>query len=358
MKPKIKQIIMHNNITNTYKNRFQFISKYFNHISMYFDRINVSYNRIAKIFLILLFFGSGNLSAQKYFVKNQYLINDFLLNPAFAGIKKRTDIMLLHRQQWVGIEDSPNTTTLSANGYIGDNAGIGGIFHYDENGYNYNYGASAAYAYHLRFNRDYYNWLSFGLASNVNYSGIDLKDIKQDVFDHVLNNTDGYWEWNFTFGFFYQLKDFRTSLSINNFLTTKPSTLDQHYEPHRKGNASILCRYKLGNEINIFIPGVMYRASFDMFEQEYNINLKYIHHTQSTTLKTYAMGVSYQDYTSKGWRQDRSVHLFVEFKFPKFALTYANNIEFNTFQTFNSGSHTIGISYYFPDITKTCFCFE
>lgn len=44
----------------------------------------------------------------------QYLINQYILNPAITGIENYTDIKLSHRHQWVGLQDAPVTTYFSA----------------------------------------------------------------------------------------------------------------------------------------------------------------------------------------------------------------------------------------------------
>jgi type IX secretion system PorP/SprF family membrane protein len=40
----------------------------------------------------------------------QYILNQYILNPAITGIENYTDVKLSHRQQWVGINDAPVTT--------------------------------------------------------------------------------------------------------------------------------------------------------------------------------------------------------------------------------------------------------
>ncbi len=40
----------------------------------------------------------------------QYLMNQYIINPALTGIENYTDIKLSHRHQWVGIMDAPVTT--------------------------------------------------------------------------------------------------------------------------------------------------------------------------------------------------------------------------------------------------------
>jgi type IX secretion system PorP/SprF family membrane protein len=49
----------------------------------------------------------------------QYILNNFIINPAVAGIENYTDIKLSHRHQWVGLEDAPVTTYATIHGSIG-----------------------------------------------------------------------------------------------------------------------------------------------------------------------------------------------------------------------------------------------
>ena len=47
---------------------------------------------------------------------SQYLLNDYVLNPAIAGSKDYFEAKSNHRFQWVGITDAPRTFILSMNG--------------------------------------------------------------------------------------------------------------------------------------------------------------------------------------------------------------------------------------------------
>eukprot|EP01035_Chromulina_nebulosa_P056849 gene56849-77913_t len=49
----------------------------------------------------------------------QYILNNYIINPAVAGIENYTDIKASHRHQWVGIQDAPVTTYLTIHGSIG-----------------------------------------------------------------------------------------------------------------------------------------------------------------------------------------------------------------------------------------------
>ena len=40
----------------------------------------------------------------------QYILNQYIINPALTGIENYVDVKASHRLQWVGIQDAPVTT--------------------------------------------------------------------------------------------------------------------------------------------------------------------------------------------------------------------------------------------------------
>ena len=49
----------------------------------------------------------------------QYILNNYILNPALSGIENYTDVKLSGRRQWVGLEGAPQTFYVSVHGPIG-----------------------------------------------------------------------------------------------------------------------------------------------------------------------------------------------------------------------------------------------
>src|SRR5688572_14103886 len=49
----------------------------------------------------------------------QYILNNYIINPALTGIENYTDIKLSHRHQWVGLQDAPVTTYFTIHKAIG-----------------------------------------------------------------------------------------------------------------------------------------------------------------------------------------------------------------------------------------------
>ena len=68
-----------------------------------------------KRLLMCLCFGSSLLtaSAQQKPHYTQYVLNNYIINPALTGIENYTDIKISHRHQWVGFQDAPVTTYLT-----------------------------------------------------------------------------------------------------------------------------------------------------------------------------------------------------------------------------------------------------
>lgn len=50
---------------------------------------------------------------------SQYVLNNFVLNPALSGIENYTDVKLSHRHQWAGFEGAPVTTYFTIHGALG-----------------------------------------------------------------------------------------------------------------------------------------------------------------------------------------------------------------------------------------------
>ena len=100
--------------------------------------------------LYILIFLSITASSQQLPQLSQYMINDFSVNPAIAGMEDYYQIKTSVRNQWVGINDAPKTTLLSIYGRSSDNVGLGGSVFNDQVGPTSRSGASLTYAYHFK----------------------------------------------------------------------------------------------------------------------------------------------------------------------------------------------------------------
>ncbi|NII27887.1 type IX secretion system membrane protein PorP/SprF [Pseudoflavitalea sp. X16] len=71
------------------------------------------------VFVLLALSLYKPVSAQQKPHYTQYILNQYIINPALTGIENYTDIKISHRHQWAGIQDAPVTTYLTLHTPIG-----------------------------------------------------------------------------------------------------------------------------------------------------------------------------------------------------------------------------------------------
>lgn len=71
------------------------------------------------LFFVVLVSGLLPAAAQQRPHYTQYILNNYILNPALSGIENYTDVKLSMRDQWVGLKGAPKTTYFSIQAPIG-----------------------------------------------------------------------------------------------------------------------------------------------------------------------------------------------------------------------------------------------
>lgn len=69
-------------------------------------------------FLLMLIGMVVVAQAQQRPYYTQYIMNNYIINPAVAGIENYWDVKASHRVQWVGLQDAPVTTYITAHGRL------------------------------------------------------------------------------------------------------------------------------------------------------------------------------------------------------------------------------------------------
>lgn len=72
--------------------------------------------RLVKFMIVFCSLVSVAASAQQRPYYTQYIMNNYIINPAVAGIENYWDVKASHRMQWVGLQDAPVTTYLTIHG--------------------------------------------------------------------------------------------------------------------------------------------------------------------------------------------------------------------------------------------------
>ena len=121
----------------------------------------------------------------------QYMYNTMSINPAYAGTRDILSANLLYRSQWIGIEGSPQTQSLTIHSPIEDGLmGLGLNVLNDQVGPVSETSVSGTYSYILPLNR--YTSISFGVNAGAELFNIDFTEL--NVFDqqdpNFQNNID------------------------------------------------------------------------------------------------------------------------------------------------------------------------
>lgn len=126
--------------------------------------------------------------AQQGVQYTQYLDNPLFYNPAYAGSRDMMNFTLLHRQQWVGFEGAPVSTSFSMHTPLKyENLGLGLSFLNDRFGpLNINW-INLDMSYSLKFKK-HNGQLSFGVKGGINVLNGDIAGLtKETQDDNVLN---------------------------------------------------------------------------------------------------------------------------------------------------------------------------
>ncbi len=262
--------------------------------------------------IVLCCFLNPLLSQQKPHY-TQYILNQYIVNPALTGIENYIDVKLSHRHQWVGIQDAPVTTYLSVHGAIGKSDfrttatsfempgenprgkryweeytapaphhGVGIQVINDVTGPLSNFSAYGTYAYHLGLSPR--TSLSAGFGVGINRYGIDATkldygDVTVDpaVYSSgILNRT----RLDMMAGLYLYSSDYFIGLSAQQVVPQKIDFSNKYIRektgrsvPHLFATAGY--RFLLGADFNL-IPSLMVKYVNPLPTQiEGNIKLQY-----------------------------------------------------------------------------------
>lgn len=134
------------------------------------------------IFLITPAFGQLNPMGSVYY-QNQYLIN-----PAMAGLEPTLNINTALKVQWIGVEGGPRIQYLTADyGLPNEKVGVGASLYNESAGVINKIRGTISYAYHLPLNNGS-SFFDFGLSTGIVNESINLDKAKGDLSDDVITS--------------------------------------------------------------------------------------------------------------------------------------------------------------------------
>lgn len=173
-------------------------------------------NNICFISLIFLFCGFLAYGQQDP-LYSQYNYNMNVINPAYAGSKGVLSLAILGRSQWVGIEGSPRTLTLSLHSPVGKSVGLGLNLVSDRVGPVRETNVFGDFSFTIVTSET--SRLAFGLKAGL--TSLQVNVLSANEQNDPLNVPVDKTAPNFGAGVYYYAERFYAGFSIPNFLKTR-----------------------------------------------------------------------------------------------------------------------------------------
>jgi len=122
------------------------------------------------IFIAVVIIYSGT-QAQQDPQFNQYIFNQLIINPAYAGTKEYINLSATYSTQWLGFAGAPSTQTVSYDASVARNTGLGLHVINDKIGAQTQQGVFGSYAHRVKLSDDF--TLSLGLAAGASHYSLD-----------------------------------------------------------------------------------------------------------------------------------------------------------------------------------------
>lgn len=303
------------------------------------------------LFHILLVVCPLLIKAQNEVTYSQYMFNNLLVNPAYAGYKEDININLLSRNQWVGIKGAPTTQSLIADGafFHNKNVGLGLSILNDRVGIQGQTSIMANYAYRLPVGEQ--GRLSFGVGVGaIQFSLNGDRAIVGDQTDINFSGSQNYLSPDAKIGVHYSDDVFYAGLSANNLLTTALSKNNQRANyvalPHVHMFLTVGAIINVNESVKMK-PSLMLRDDPQSMGN-FDINASFLFKDVLWLGGSYRVGVDMWKNTNNlnaTFQQNSLVGLVEVFVAKQFRVGYAYDYSLSDLNSYSSGSHEISLGF-------------
>jgi type IX secretion system PorP/SprF family membrane protein len=285
--------------------------------------------------LVMLFFGLAN--AQQQTVYTNYLLNQYLYNPAYAGVEEGTKFNAGFRNQWLGFDGAPKTLMLTGYGNLKKKPkmAIGGIVTTERIGLLQRTAFYGTYSYHLKINKK--AAINFGLGVGGIQHKVRVYDARPYDKDDSYLSSDVLRAFAFdaNAGFYFYTKNFFLGFS------------DQQMP-----NAKILWANSIGRNTNHFYAYTGYNFSLDK-KREWIIQPSLLVRTNSPAPYQWELHtrVIYNEMIWAGlsYRHKSSACAMLGCNLDKrYTFGYSYDYTLTDLSNYSSGSHEIMLAYLIP----------
>jgi type IX secretion system PorP/SprF family membrane protein len=290
----------------------------------------------SKIRLMLyccLLFAGNSLKAQQEPMYSEYMFNMCHINPAYAGNRATDNITALYRKQWIGIEGSPATASLSWDKRAeGSNVGYGLQIYNDQLGIEATSGIQAFYSFRIPFEKSF---LSFGLSGGVlNYRAAFSRVLTTQSGDPVFQEDVNGLLPTAGFGMLYATDNWYMGLSVPALFETKINVNNSQVVSSANNHYFLTGGYIFdASDVLKLKPSILLKAVKGApLEYDFNMN--------AWIQDIIGLGISYRT-------NDALVAMFDIQVSTEFRLGYAYDYTISNLKPFSKGTHELMLRYEF-----------
>ncbi|KAA6431090.1 type IX secretion system membrane protein PorP/SprF [Rufibacter glacialis] len=214
------------------------------------------------VIILITMFTAGSGWAQHRSQFSQYIFNQLVINPAYAGSKETLTLNAFHRTQWVGLRGAPNTQTFSIDG-LTRNKHLGLGFHatrdeiFAQNRKNIEVDAA------VKLPVSETGVLSFGLAAGVSHFAVNGSKLitgnDQEDPAVISAQKETTWSPSLKAGIFFHTERFYAGVSVTDLLGIDK---DINYDPERHYFFNVGYVADISHNIKVK-PSIMLKENFD-----------------------------------------------------------------------------------------------
>jgi type IX secretion system PorP/SprF family membrane protein len=219
--------------------------------------------RLNKIFLVgILILLAHSLSAQQPQVYNQFFMNPYMYNPAYAGVEGHTVLFVMHRNQWTNIEDAPKVSHVSFHVPLKGGIALGAAAFNVSQGILTTSAAKISAGYLVNIDRTHFLRFGMSIGGGMNSLNITEFDSPDDPAFNDFQEQSSFLMGDF--GMTYHFGHFNIGISLPNLFSYNPVTQKEVSEIGFSPTDNILFKMNYRGHVNDDLalePHIIYRYS-------------------------------------------------------------------------------------------------
>ncbi|MEP0985301.1 PorP/SprF family type IX secretion system membrane protein [Ekhidna sp.] len=235
---------------------------------------------MCQLFYIGLFITSfNNAHAQQPQVYNQFFMNPYMYNPAYAGVEGHAAVFVMYRDQWTNVEGAPQISHASFHVPLKGGIAVGGAAFNITQGLLATSAAKASASYLLNIDRTHFLRFGMSLGAGINSVNITEFDSPGDpAFNNFLDQS--------TFfigdvGVAYHFGHFNVGISLPNLFNYNPITQSEVADIEFSPTDNVLFKMNYRGHVSddfAFEPHIIYRYSNVIPHQFEGVMIAHLYH--------------------------------------------------------------------------------